>query len=251
MSKNYSFVGAVEGIVVFWLCVLGLYPYTKKVEYTLTAVLAMLIVGAAVLIGGTFPQAGASASVDTVTVPSRDGVIVSESADSALSMRFYVGNQGMDEGVDRSDACRTFHVFGHQVEQTGETDAMACGLANAIITATVGVTPTPTITTTEVTTSTPTVEPTQPPTSTPTVVVTPTISTTTTVVVTEVPPTVIPTQPPTTETPRPTEIAGNPGNDKPVGQTEHCELGMCENEGGQDGEHGNSGNDDGHGNHDH
>lgn len=41
-----------------------------------------------------------------------------------------------------------------------------------------------------------------------------------------------------------TEQPGNPGNDKPVGNAgEHCHQNMCENPGGNDGEHGRSNND--------
>ena len=252
MSKNYSVFGAIEGVVVFFLIAFA-YPF-RKVENRVTALVVAALLLAAVLINPGFPQV--DAAPDNSSNPHRE--MVSKAQDVELgSMRFFVGPQGMGEGVDRSDACRTFHVFGHQVEQTGETDAMSCGFP-VTITATVGVTPTaeltstPEITVTVVVTATPSATPTVIPTGSPTVVPTGTPEITPTV---EVTPTVEPTQPPATETPvviTSTPAApGNPGNDKPVGQTEHCEKGMCENEGGQDGEHGQSGNDSGRGNHDH
>jgi hypothetical protein len=41
----------------------------------------------------------------------------------------------------------------------------------------------------------------------------------------------------------PAEVPGNPGNDKPVGNKEHCDKGMCENTDRETGEHGKSSND--------
>ena len=41
----------------------------------------------------------------------------------------YTGSQDMKDGVYRPDACRNFFLFGHEQEQTGETDALHCGTA--------------------------------------------------------------------------------------------------------------------------
>lgn len=242
MSKNYSFLGALEGVIAFWLIVL-VYPFTTRIGRVVIVAIAAM----AVALSFSFPKA--SASVESNVARKPRGNPVNRVAAASPLMRFFVGPQGMSESVDRSDACRTFHVFGHQVEQVGETDAVACGwldLVTATVTAifTPRVEVTPTVETTPTVITTPTIHPTQPP-------------TTPTVVITETPVVVTPepTQPPATETPivvtATPDAPGNPGNDKPVGQTEHCEKGMCENDGGQDGEHGQSQNDDGKGNHDH
>jgi len=141
------------------------------------------------------------------------------------SMRFFNGSVAPRGNVDRSDACRNYFLFAHESEAQGETDAIACAAPVVVVVEKKHHEP--------IVTPAPVVE-------TPVVVVAEDNDTDTPVVVTPEP-----------EAPATPVVHGNPGNDKPVGQTEQCNKGMCENAGGQDGEHGKSNNDSGKGNHDH
>jgi hypothetical protein len=239
MNKNYSIFGVLEGIVTFWAIVIA-YAFIKQPKKA-AVVLGVLSLAVAFSLSLGFPQVAAE---EAAAGPQGRVHPYSESAPSESYGDVDVLRYEIDGIRLRNDACHTYNV-GAAFGGDESTHAISCGLG-FVITATVGVTPTAEITETSVVTETP-VTPTVVPTGTPTIEITETSIVTVTV-------TVEPTQPPVTGTPEMTATPagpGNPGNDKPVGQTEHCEKGMCENEGGQDGEHGQSDNDSGRGNHDH